>query len=260
MKLTPVDKGNIAFPHEIREIIRHADLYDSSSSPEARVYLAKDRCFIKRAAAGSLKREADMYSYFHKKGLSPEVLSYLTDGDCDWLITAIAKGDDCTAKKYLSNPKRLCDTTAAALRALHETDFLDCPVQSRTQEYLDTAEQGYKRGIFSPELFSGSFKISSPEEAYKLLCEMKAEFRSDTLIHGDYCLPNIMLDGWRPTAFIDIGNGGVGDRHIDIFWGVWTLFFNLGTEKYTERFIDAYGKDAIIPDMLKAVAAAEVFA
>ena len=32
------------------------------------------------------------------------------------------------------------------------------------------------------------------------------------------------------------------------------------TEKYTERFIDAYGKDAIIPDMLKAVAAAEVFA
>ncbi len=37
-------------------------------------------------------------------------------------------------------------------------------------------------------------------------------------------------------GFIDLGNGGVGDRHIDLFWGAWTLFYNLKTDRHTERF------------------------
>ena len=68
-----------------------------------------------------------------------------------------------------------------------------------------------------------------------------------------------MLDNWKFSAFIDVGNGGVGDRHIDIFWGVWTLFFNLKTNAYYDRFLDAYGWDRIEPELLRTVAAFEVF-
>ena len=81
----------------------------------------------------------------------------------------------------------------------------------------------------------------------------------DTLLHGDYCLPNIMLDEWRFSGFIDVGNGGVGDRHVDLFWGAWTLAFNLKTEAYRERFFDAYGRDKVEDHLLSVVAAAEVF-
>ena len=87
----------------------------------------------------------------------------------------------------------------------------------------------------------------------------KKYLKNDTLIHGDYCLPNVMLDNWKFSGFIDLGNGGVGDRNIDIFWGVWTLFFNLHTEKYTDRFLDAYGRDKVNTELLRVVAAAEVF-
>ena len=83
--------------------------------------------------------------------------------------------------------------------------------------------------------------------------------KSDVLIHGDYCLPNIMLDAWRLSAYIDVGNGGVADRHIDLFWGAWTLGFNLHTDKYRDRFLDAYGRDKVDTEVLKIVAAAEVF-
>ena len=51
----------------------------------------------------------------------------------------------------------------------------------------------------------------------------------------------------------------VGDRHIDIFWGIWTLAFNLNTSKYRGRFLDAYGRDKADESILKIVAAAEVF-
>ena len=68
-----------------------------------------------------------------------------------------------------------------------------------------------------------------------------------------------MLDSWKLSGFVDVGNGGIGDRHIDVFWGIWTLWFNLGTDKYRDRFIDAYGRDKIDENILKIIAAAEVF-
>ena len=83
--------------------------------------------------------------------------------------------------------------------------------------------------------------------------------KADTLLHGDYCLPNIMLDNWRFSGFIDLDAGGVGDRHVDLFWGMWSLQFNLKTDRFRERFLDAYGREVINEDMFRTVAAVEVF-
>jgi kanamycin kinase len=68
-----------------------------------------------------------------------------------------------------------------------------------------------------------------------------------------------MLEDWRFTGFIDVGNGGVGDRHVDLFWGAWTLCFNLGTDAYRARFLDAYGRDKAEEEKLRLIAAAEIF-
>ena len=89
--------------------------------------------------------------------------------------------------------------------------------------------------------------------------ERKESLSSDTLLHGDFCLPNIMLKNWRFCGFIDLGNGGVGDRHVDLYWGAWTLRFNLGTDVFRQRFFDAYGKDLVDPEKLRLIAAAECF-
>ena len=99
----------------------------------------------------------------------------------------------------------------------------------------------------------------SAEDAWRILCEGRSLLRSDTLIHGDYCLPNVIFDNWRFSGFIDLGNGGVGDRHVDIFWGAWTLWYNLHTNEYRDRFLDAYGRDKINGDALDIVEIAETF-
>ena len=83
--------------------------------------------------------------------------------------------------------------------------------------------------------------------------------KADTLLHGDYCLPNILLDNWKFSGFIDLGAAGVGDRHIDLLWGIWTLRFNLGTNAYSQRFLDAYGRDKAQPELLRGMAALEAF-
>ena len=78
-------------------------------------------------------------------------------------------------------------------------------------------------------------------------------------MYDDYCLPNIMLDNWKISGFVDLVNAGVGDRHIDILWGIWTLKYNLGTEKYDSRFMYAYGRDIIDEEKLRRIAAMEMF-
>lgn len=248
------------FPQDIRSFVAAAHLYDSSSSPEAKVYFIDkgDGYYLKSSGKGTLEKEAQMTKYFHAKALGTEVLQYIT-GDHDWLLTAAVDGEDCLHARYLDDPKRLCDTLACELRRLHETDFTGCPVQDRTAEYLAFAEKNYCAGTYDSSHFPDSFSYSSAQEAYAVLTAGKDALQSRVLLHGDYCLPNVILKDWALSGFIDVGCGGVGDRHIDLFWGIWSLEFNLKTDRYRQRFLDAYGRDKADESILKIIAAAEVF-
>ena len=261
MKKTLLPQFPDTAPPEVRRYAAGAAVYDSSCSPEARVYYLKKENgrYVKCADRGTLEKEAAMTAYFHGKGLGPEVLAYVSDDDRDWLVTAAMAGEDCVSEAYLAEPKRLCDTIAHELRRLHETDFTGCPAPERTAEYLETAETHYRTGCYDTSAFPDSFGYRSAQEAHAVLAEGKGALQSRVLLHGDYCLPNILLDNWRLSGCIDLGGGGVGDRHIDLFWGAWTLWFNLKTDRYRDRFLDAYGRDRADAGMLKIVAAAEVF-
>ena len=261
MKRTPITADTALFPAAFRPLLTGAALYDSSCSPEARVwFIDKDGgCYLKSAPAGTLEKEAAMGRYFHKKALGPAVLDYICSDGRDWLLTARCVGEDGTHAQYLANPRRLCDTTATLLRRLHETDAADCPVPNRTADYLATAAHNHRHGLHDVSLFPDNWGYASADEAWSEIERHSHLLATDTLLHGDYCLPNVLLDDWRLGGFIDLGNGGVGDRHIDLFWGAWTLFFNLKTDKYCARFLDAYGRDAVDTDMLRLVAACEVF-
>jgi kanamycin kinase len=260
MKRAPTLVDLDTVPRAFHPLLRGARVMDSSCSPEARV-LFIDReggYYLKSAPRGTLAREAELTRYFHKKGVSAPVLEYVC-AERDWLLTAAVAGEDCTHADYLANPSRLCDLLAAQLRALHALDGTDCPVQQRNRDYFETVRQNRARGVFDPTFLPKSMQGLRADEAWQILCQGEACFACNALLHGDYCLPNIMLDNWRFSGFIDLGGGGVGERHIDLFWGVWTLEFNLHTDRFGERFLDAYGRDAVDPDLLSLVALAECF-
>jgi kanamycin kinase len=257
MKRTETKPDLSLFPCELQKLFEGAKVFDSSSSPEARVYfIDKDGgYYLKTGAKSALSREAELTRYFHSKNLAPEVLAYISR-ERDFMLTRRVRGEDMTHAQYLAEPKRLCDLSASLLRELHETDFSACPVRDHTARYLETARKNRENGAhdlsFSPE-------FSTADEAYAYLTANAGLLKNEVLLHGDYCLPNVMLDGWRFAGFIDVGNGGVGDRHVDLFWGAWTLCFNLGTDAYRSRFLDAYGRDKAEEEKLRIIAAAEVF-
>ena len=260
MNRTRIELDLSQFPDEIRACLRNSDVYDSSCSEEARVfYIDRDGgLFLKKDSAGRLNDEAVMTAYYHSLGLSAEVLSYVSTDAADFLLTRRIPGEDCTHEAYRAEPAKLCDTIAEQLRMLHGIPADDCPVKNRLDLYRELIRRGYEHGKYEPELFGGIWEFSSRGEAWKAAQRGLPQLKNDTLIHGDYCLPNIILDNWRFSGFIDVGSGGVSDRHIDVLWGIWTLMFNLGTPRWSERFMDAYGRELIDQDLLRCVAAMEM--
>ncbi len=260
MQRTPILLNPEEIPASLRPFLEDAAVFDSSCSSVARVYfLDKGPGFyLKTAPKGTLQREADMTAYFHSKGLGAQVLAY----ECrerDWMLTRRIPGEDCIHRMYLDDPVRLCDTTAALLRQLHETDIAGCPVPDRTAQYLAAARRNFEQKAYDSSLFPDNWGYATPEEAWAVVEQTGKYLKSDTLLHGDYCLPNILLDNWAFSGFIDLDGGGIGDRHVDLFWGIWSLQFNLKTDRYRDRFLDAYGRDQVEEDLLRTVAAVEVF-
>ena len=260
MKRRLICPEEVGIPDVFLPFLADAAVYDSSCSAAAQVFfLDKGPGFyLKRADQGTLRKEVELTRFFHGKGLGPEILAY-ESLEHDWLLTRRVPGEDCTFRMYLENPERLCDTMAQALRILHETNPSGCPVPDRTADYLATARRNYQAGAYDKQHFPDNWGYATAEEAWRVVEECGKFLRSDTLLHGDYCLPNIMLDNWRFSGFIDLDSAGVGDRHVDLFWGAWSLQFNLKTDRYRDRFLDAYGREVIQEEIFRVIGAAEVF-
>lgn len=260
MRKMPIAPDPEQIPPQFHPFLHDAPVYNSSCSPAAQVlYIQKDGgYYLKCGPKGSLGEEAVMTQYLHGKGVSAPVFAY-ESLDRDWMLTGALAGQDCLWEEYTRFPQRLCDTTAELLRKLHDIPCSDCPIPDRTARSIAAATGNYETGQYDKTLFPDNWGYASAEAAMQVIQRDAYALKSDTLLHGDYCLPNIILDSWRLSGFIDVGAGGVGDRHKDLFWGIWSLSFNLKTDRFRDRFLDAYGRDRVIEDAFPVIAALEVF-
>ena len=63
------------------------------------------------------------------------------------------------------------------------------------------------------------------------------ESEGNKLVHGDFCLPNILVYKNRISGFIDTEAMGLGDQNLDYYWCIWSFEYNLGSKDYTKELI-----------------------
>ena len=175
----------------------------------------------------ALRAEKARDLWLENRVVAPRVLlfgectkNHQSDPDAAFLLTSAVEGLPLCDESFLRDPDRLTSLLCEAMTLFHALPSSDCPF------FAEQSQENADRSV---------------------------------VCHGDFCLPNIMLDDFKFSGFIDLGNGGVGDRHIDLFWCVWSLWYNLKTDRYTDYFLDAYGKEKVKKDILRAVYAAEAF-
>jgi len=245
-----------AFPAELHALLQSANIYDSSCSSEADVLYCDSGYYIKIDQKGTLEQEAALSRLFDSRGLGVSVVDYIS-ADRDYLVTKAAEGEDLT--HHLDDPQKVCVLLADALHRVHGAPVGNAPLSARLQRYRESAAGDPSGGYYDEFVRMDRFFVSSRQEAWEIMQENKSRLTEYTLIHGDACLPNLIADGGRFRCFIDFNLSGAGDRHIDLYWALWSLQFNLKTDRYTDYFLDAYGRACFEPDMLKVIAAFELF-
>lgn len=216
-------------------------------------YLDRDGgYYLKVWDAGKLKKEFAALNFFSQYIDTPELVGYKSEGR-DYLVTRPLPGKSASDPSRLKSPELLAAALGKILREFHDKNISDCPFSNSVEDMLARVEKNYATGMFDKKLaaYIGESEIKHIYNYIERNCKI---LKNDTVIHGDFCLPNILLDSdHRFTGFLDMGAAGIGDRHYDLFWGRWSLWYNLGTDQYGETFFQFYGQDAIDFQRLKVI-------
>lgn len=163
----------------------------------------------------------------------------------EWLVTTAVSGCDATNDRWSSDVPSLVRGLAEGLRLFHRAPVSACPFDFRLDAALEHARRRVEAGIVDPVRdFHEEFAHLSVDEALERLEANRPRTENLVVCHGDYCLPNVLLDAWRPVGFVDLGELGVADRWWDLAVGAWSVAWNVGPQ-YEGLFWEAYG---IAPD------------
>jgi kanamycin kinase len=189
----------------------------------------------------SLADEKDRMVWAVSRLSVPQVVDYGTDAAQEWLLTSGLTGTDATDAGLRSQPERLIPLLADGLRRFHALPIDDCPFNSSADVLLGRVQQRVDAGLvdFEREV-RPEHGVSTTDEAIARLGRLRPRNEDLVVCHGDYCLPNVLIDDWRVSGYVDLGRLGVADRWWDLAIATWSVTWNLGPG-WEDTFLASYG-------------------
>ncbi|MBQ2667724.1 MAG: aminoglycoside 3'-phosphotransferase [Clostridia bacterium] len=144
----------------------------------------------------------------------PQVIEYAVENGLSYLLMTRIPGEMCCSPYYMAHSDEMVGLMAEGLRMLWDIDTAGCPRERTLQADLNAALQRIRNGRLSPdELSECGFETA---EAMACWLEAHPVPYEPVLSHGDYCLPNLLLQDGQISGYIDIGGIGIADRYSDI--------------------------------------------
>lgn len=186
----------------------------------------------------------------------PDVINKYVN-NLNYTIDKVGRSED---EVYIFDDKYILKISTDSNRLLREKERVDylrtnnipgsesiCYVEENNKFY-------YLRTCIDGESLISKRFISNPDLLIKVLVKVVKVLRSldnidcpfkstdnigDNFVHGDLCLPNIFVNKDNEfIGFIDLDNSGLGDKWYDYSWLLWSLEYNLKTNKYNKILLD----------------------
>ena len=168
------------------------------------------------------------------------------DHDDETLLMSKLPGTDATDRTHWFDLETTVTAMAHALRDIHAVPTTECPFDASPPALMRQAGDRVARGEVDPNDFEpGNRRYTAPELFDRLAGLPLPEPDDPVFCHGDYCLPNVLLQDGRVTGVVDWGRAGVGDRYLDLALAARSIVHNTGMPALAVRFFDAYGVDRI---------------
>jgi len=171
---------------------------------------------------------------------APQALAYAVAEPFAYLALSEVGGLMACDAALAIAPPLVARLLGEGMRQLHGVDATRCPFDRRLARTLPEAAARLATGRVDLDDFD-----HPGDDPYELLAWLQSHIPADedlVFTHGDYCLPNILIDPAqrRISGYIDWSRAGVADRYQDLALAARSLAYNLGPGVEAHMW-EAYG-------------------
>lgn len=186
----------------------------------------------------------------------PKIIEHEVENGYDFLLTSKLEGKMASDDSLLLDKKYLIEKLCRALNILWSVDINKVDTDNNLDKKLEEAKFRVLNNLVDTNDFEEDtmekYGFKSPYDIYKYLIENKP--KEDLVFsHGDFCLPNILINDNNEIGFIDLGRASISCKYNDIALCYRSLKHNLEgrySKKKFEKLLDEelFSELEITPD------------
>lgn len=197
--------------------------------------------FLKiEARPSTLEQEVSRLHWLTHKLSVPQVIAFSSDATHDFLLLTAVPGEDATDDLPGLSLRDRVELIATGLRQIHEIDVVSCPFDRSLDAELRLARTRVDQGLVGEEDLEEHQKGRSIKAILDDLEERRPSIETAVFTHGDYSLPNIMIDQGQVSGFLDWRDGGFGDPYRNLPIVAKSIAKNWG-EEWVDPFYKCFG-------------------
>jgi len=199
--------------------------------------------FLKQAVINSdrqLYEEQLRLKWLQGKLPVPEVRYYHKNTEITYLLLSSIPGQPAYILPESMGVEKALTIVAEALKCIHALDIHDCPFTSALDIQLDEIQSLLNNNKIEIEKFENAVPGHTPQTLYEYLRDNRNKLSDTHFTHGDYCLPNVIINKMKFGGLLDWSNAGVGDPYIDFSAIEGSITRNFGAD-YIPFFYQQYG-------------------
>ncbi len=170
----------------------------------------------------------------------PRVLNFDHQEQTDFLLLSEVPGTNAVESTGYLNKAQIVVLLAQGLKTVHNVGAQNCPFDRSLNRVVEEAKFNVDNGLVREDDFDQKRKGRTAKDLFGDLLKTRPSSEDLVFTHGDYCLPNVILNDHSVSGFVDLHRAGVGDRYRDIGIAVRSIKRNLGNG-YDRLFFDEYG-------------------
>lgn len=211
----------------------------------ARIFRLDSGRYLKTAEPPhDLTHEWQVLDWLQGKLPVPEVHAWVDDfaAPRQYLLTAELPGLQSFDERFADQRAQIIDLLAAGLRQIHAIPIDNCPFDRQAAALIKQARLNVFEGRVDATRFDAKNQGRTAQSVLDEVIATRPAAEDFVFAHGDYCLPNILVDPatLTLTGFIDWGGAGIADRYLDLALVARSITYNFGAE-WVEPFWAAYG-------------------
>lgn len=205
-----------------------------------------------------LKQYQEKLIWIERKLPVPKVLHYSSNDKFEFLLMSEIVGADGTDPVHRGNMESLIRKLAQALKQVHTVEVEDCPFDYTLNRRIKVVVERNNAGLIDKQKVEKKFNGHRFEDLYQTLVTNRYHSEDLVFTHGDFCVPNVVMNSTGVSGFIDVADAGIADRYRDLASMHYSIIRNFG-EEWLDLFYKEYGKPAIDLEKIKYYDVLEAF-